>query len=158
MNAQMWAQILGAVIGAAAAVPAYIAITHAYGIGTEALPSPSALSWKATAEAVRGGVAAMPRYAAAAGAIGFAVGIILSALGRTRWGRFVPSPAAMGMAVIEPFSLSMTVFLGGLLLVIIKRVRPSMPEAELMSVAAGGIAGESVMGVIVAALLATGLL
>jgi putative OPT family oligopeptide transporter len=157
-HAQMWAQILGAVVGALVAVPAYLVLTHTYGIATVTLPAPSALSWKATAEAVRGGFSAMPRYAPLAGAIGLAVGAVFTALSRTRWARFVPSPAAVGMAMIEPFSLSMTIFLGGVVLVVMRRLRPQVSEATLMSVAAGGIAGESVMGVIVAGLIAAGLL
>jgi putative OPT family oligopeptide transporter len=157
-NAQLWAQMLGGVVGAAASVPAYIVLVHAYGIGTESLPAPSALSWKATAEAVRAGFGAMPAHAPTAGAIGFGVGLILSAAARTRWSRFVPSAAAMGMAVITPFSISLTAFVGALVLSAVRRLRPDASEATLTAVAAGGIAGEAVMGVLVAALIASGIL
>ena len=48
---------------------------------------------------------------------------------------------------------------GGLVLLVAKRLRPSgSAEANLMAVAAGSIAGESVMAVIIAALIATGIL
>jgi putative OPT family oligopeptide transporter len=157
-KAQLWAQILGGVVGAVASVPAYIVLTHAYGLGTESLPAPSALSWKATAEAVRGGLSAMPAHAPLAGAAGFAVGLVFAAAGRSRWGRFAPSPAAMGMAVITPFSLSLTAFVGAVILMVVKRLRPGLSDATLTAVAAGGIAGEAVMGVVVAGLIATGLL
>jgi putative OPT family oligopeptide transporter len=157
-NAQMWAQLLGATVGALVCVPVYFVITQAWGIGTVAIPAPSALSWKATAEAVGGGLAAMPPYAFVAGTIGFCVGVLLTALGGTRLGRFLPSPAAMGIAIISPFSISMSAFVGGLAVVVVKRVFPKASDAAIMSVAAGGIAGESVMGVIVAALIATGIL
>jgi uncharacterized oligopeptide transporter (OPT) family protein len=158
-KAQVWAEMIGALLGALVAVPVYIVIVKAYGIGTESMPAPSALSWKATAEAVRDGFSAMPRHAPTAGAIAFALGVVLSALSRSRWGRFVPSPAAMGMAALNPFSLSFSMSVGGVILAIFARLRPS-PEssATLLSVAAGGIAGESIMGVIVAFLIATGLL
>jgi uncharacterized oligopeptide transporter (OPT) family protein len=36
------------------------------------------------------------------------------------------------------------------------RLRPSLDQESITSLAAGGIAGESVVGVIVAALIATG--
>jgi putative OPT family oligopeptide transporter len=157
-SAQLWAQILGGVVGAVAAVPAYVVLVHAYGLGTESLPAPSALSWKATAEAVRGGFAAMPAHAPLAGVIAFVVGIVFAAGGRSRWGRFAPSPAAMGMAVLTPFSISATAFVGALLLAAVRRLRPNASEATLTAVAAGGIAGEAVMGVVVAALIATGVL
>jgi uncharacterized oligopeptide transporter (OPT) family protein len=158
-RAQVWAQLLGVVLGALVSVPVYLVIVKAYGIGTEAMPAPSALSWKATAEAVRDGFSTMPRHAPLAGAIGFGIGVVLSALSRGRWGRFMPSPAAMGMAALSPFSLSFSVCVGGVISLAVSRYgRSSESSATLMSIAAGGIAGESVMGVIVAFLIATGLL
>ncbi|HEY2731503.1 MAG TPA: OPT family oligopeptide transporter [Polyangia bacterium] len=158
-RAQIWAQMLGAVLGALVSVPVYIVIVKAYGLGTETMPSPSALSWKATAEAVQNGLSSMPRYAAHAGGIGFGVGVILATLSRGRWGRFMPSPAAMGMAALSPFSLSFSVCMGGVISLVAGRLRPSAAASSaLMSVAAGGIAGESVMGVIVAILISLGLL
>jgi uncharacterized oligopeptide transporter (OPT) family protein len=158
-RAQVWAQLLGAVLGALVSVPVYVVIVKAYGLGTEAMPSPSALSWKATAEAVRDGLSSMPRFAPLAGAAGFGIGVVLATLSRSRWGRFIPSPAAMGMAAVSPFSLSFSVCMGGLISLVVGRLRPSAASSSaLMSVAAGGIAGESVMGVIVAILIATGLL
>jgi uncharacterized oligopeptide transporter (OPT) family protein len=59
---------------------------------------------------------------------------------------------------MTPFSLSITAAFGGIVLFSIKRLRPDTADATLMATAAGGIAGESVMGVVVAALIATGLL
>jgi uncharacterized oligopeptide transporter (OPT) family protein len=157
-RAQTWAQILGAVVGALVAVPVYFVMTRAYGIGTEAMPAPSAMSWKATAEAVQGGLSALPPHAPLAGVIAFVMGTILSLLAPTRVGRFLPSPAAMGMGVMTPFSYSLTAAIGGFVLFSVKRIRPAASDATLMATAAGGIAGESVMGVVVAALIATGLL
>jgi uncharacterized oligopeptide transporter (OPT) family protein len=158
-RAQAWAQLLGALLGAVVSIPVYVVIVKAYGLGTEAMPSPAALSWKATAEAVRDGFSTMPHYALQAGAIGFGIGVVFSALSRGRWGRFMPSAAAMGMAALSPFSLSLSVCVGGVISLIFCRLRPSNDsKAALMSVAAGSIAGESVMGVIVAFLIASGLL
>ena len=72
---------------------------------------------------------------------------------------FVPSPAAMGMGMITLFSLSMAAFAGGIIVMISRRFRrPGDTDANLMAVAAGGIAGESIMGVIIAALIASGIL
>jgi uncharacterized oligopeptide transporter (OPT) family protein len=56
-----------------------------------------------------------------------------------------------------PFSLSAAACLGGLVLVVAKRLRPNS-DPQLMSIAAGSIAGESLMGVIIAALITAGLL
>jgi putative OPT family oligopeptide transporter len=158
-RAQLSAELLGAVLGAVVSVPVYFVIVKAYGLGTELMPSPSALSWKGTAEAVRYGLSTMPRHAGLAGAIGFGIGIVLSSFSRGRWGRFMPSPAAMGMAVLSPFSLSFSVAMGGVVALLVSRLRRSGESGPLLlSMAAGGIAGESVMGVVVAFLIATGFL
>lgn len=157
-RAQVTAQILGSLLGALIVVPVYLVIVKAYGIATEKLPSPSAVSWRATAEAIRGGLGVLPRYALLAGGLGLAVGVGLSLLGRSRIGRFVPSPAAMGIAMLMPASLSVAVLSGALAVYVIRRLRPSVDEASVMSLAAGGIAGESLMGVVIAILVATGIL
>ncbi len=157
-RAQVAAQILGTLLGALIVVPVYLVIVKAYGIATESLPSPSAVSWRATAEAVRGGLGALPRYGLLAGGLGLGAGVGLGILGRARFGRFVPSPAAMGIAMIMPASLSVAALSGALVVYVIRRLRPSVDEASVMSLAAGGIAGESLMGVVIAILVATGIL
>ncbi len=157
-RAQLAAQLLGALIGGLVVVPVYLVIVKAYGIGTESLPAPSAISWKATAEAVRGGFAALPPHATVAGAIGLGVGVLLSVFGRRAWGRFLPSPAAMGIAMLMPASLSLAALTGALAAVLVMRLRPSVDQESLTSLAAGGITGESVMGVVIAIAIATGLL
>ncbi len=156
-RAQLWAQLLGALIGGLVVVPVYLVIVKVYGIGTENLPAPSAISWKATAEAVRGGLGALPPFATAAAGIGLGVGVLLSVLARRSWGRYLPSPAAMGIAMLTPASLSLAALAGALAAALVMRLRPSVDQESLTSLAAGGIAGESVMGVIIAIALATGL-
>ncbi len=158
-RAQLTAQLLGCVVGSVSCVPAYYLLVRAYGIGTVALPAPSALTWKATALAVQSGLSAMPRYSAIAGLIGFGLGLLFAVLSRTRFSRYVPTPTAMGMGMITLFSLSMAASVGGIILLAARKLRrPGASDANLMAVAAGGIAGESIMGVIIAALIAAGLL
>jgi uncharacterized oligopeptide transporter (OPT) family protein len=157
-KAQVGAQILGAMLGALVVVPVYLVLVRSYGLGTEAMPAPSALSWKATAEAVRGGLSALPPYGPAAGGIGIGIGILLTFLGRARFGRFVPSPAAMGAAMLLPASLSVAAFAGAATIAAARRLRPGFDEQSAMALAAGGIAGESLMGVFIAILIATGVL
>ncbi len=157
-RAQLVAQLLGALIGGLIVVPVYLVIVKAYGLGTESLPAPSAISWRATAEAVRGGLSALPPHATAAGAIGLGAGVLLSLLGRQSWGRHLPSPAAMGIAMLMPASLSLAALTGAVAAVLVMRLRPTVDQESLTSLAAGGITGESVMGVIIAIAIATGLL
>ena len=158
-RAQLWAQLLGALIGGLVVVPVYLVIVKAYGIGTESLPAPSAISWRATAEAVRGGFSALPPHATVAGAVGLGVGVLLSLFGRRGWGqRYLPSPAAMGIAMLMPASLSVAALTGAVAAAVVMRLRPSVDQESLTSLAAGGITGESVMGVIIAIAIASGLL
>jgi uncharacterized oligopeptide transporter (OPT) family protein len=157
-RAQLMAQLLGALIGAVVVVPVYLVVVKAYGIGTENLPAPTAISWRATAEAVRGGFSSLPPHAAQAGALGLAVGVALSLCARRPWGRVLPSPAAMGIAMVMPASLALSALLGAVLAWAVRRARPSLDQESITSLAAGGIAGESVMGVVIAILVVTGIL
>lgn len=156
--AQVRAQLLGVLIGAVVVVPVYLVIVRAYGIGTETMPAIAALSWRATAEAVRGGLSSLPPYGPLAGAAGLGLGVLLTLLGRTKRGPFVPLPSAMGMAMLLPASLSATACLGALAMVAFRRLRPGVEESSTMAVAAGGIAGESMMGIAIAILLVVGVL
>ena len=157
-RAQVIAQIIGALVGALVVVPVYFVIIRAYRLGSEAMPATSAISWKATAEAVHGGLASLPRSGPPAAAIGMVVGTILTLLGRTRFARFVPSPTAIGIAFLSPASLTVTVFLGAIAAALFRRRWPQTAEDSLTSAAAGGVAGESIMGVLIAALIAFGII
>jgi len=152
-RAQISAQLLGALVGGIVVVPVYVLIVGGYGLGTEAMPAAGAQSWKAMAEAVRGVV---PPHALVAGAIGLLTGTVLALLARTRAVRLLPSPAAMGLAMLIPAAYSVTAFAGALTAVVARRVRPSLDETTVLTVAAGAIAGESVIGVVVAALKMAG--
>ena len=157
-RAQVIAQIIGALLGAVVVVPVYFVVIRAYPLGSEAMPATSALTWKATAEAVHGGLASLPKSGPLAAAIGVALGTILTLLGRTRLARFLPSPTAMGIAALVPASQTATIFLGALAIALYRRRWPKTPEDSLTSAAAGGIAGESIMGVTIAVMIAFGII
>jgi len=161
-QAQVNAQVLGAIIGVVVSVPVYQVILKSYGIGNSTMPASAAMSWKATAEAVAGGFSTLPPGAPLAGLIGLLLGAALTLASRRAasraqsWGRYVPSPAALGVAMINPTSLSVAAFAGALIMALVRRRRPGMEDGTVMAVAAGGIAGESIMGVTIAILLALG--
>ena len=88
-----------------------------------------------------------------------ALGTVLTLLGRTRRGpRSSRRPTAMGIAVLMPASLTITMFLGAAAGALFRRRWPALADTGFTSVAAGGIAGESIMGVAIAALIAFGIL
>jgi uncharacterized oligopeptide transporter (OPT) family protein len=150
------AQLVGVAIGAAVVVPLYELFTRAYGLGSVALPAGAPLSWKATAEAVSGGVGAMPPYAPLAAAIGAGLGVALTLLERTRARRLLPAPVALGMAFFLPASYAVTIFLGALAFWAVRRRWPAAAEQHGAAIAAGGIAGEAVLGTVIALLAVLG--
>lgn len=155
---QVFGQLIGALVGAVVVVPTYAVITRAYGLGTERMPAPGALSWKATAEAVQGGFSTLPSHAPSAALIAFGVGCALTLLAETRLARFLPSPVALGIAFLLPTSISVAMFMGALALTFMTRRFPAWTEEHISALAGGAIAGESLLAVILAALIASGVL
>lgn len=147
-RASLYAQWLGLLVGTAVAVPVYVVVVRSVGLATPALPSVSALSFKATAEALRGGLSQLPPHAPLALAIGGVVGALAVLLGRLRPAsvRYLPSPVALALGLISPFSLSATTFLGALLLLALRRWR-GVSEGAATAVASGALAGEALTGV-----------
>jgi len=156
-RAQIRAQLLGVLIGAVVTVPVYFVVASSYGIGNEKMPAVGGLSWKATAEAMHG-LSSLPRLGGTALLIGLGMGCVLTLLGRARIGRFLPSAAAIGIGFMLPFSAALAVLVGALLAAGAMKLLRGLEETSLMAVAAGSIAGESVVGVVIAALMAIGVL
>jgi uncharacterized oligopeptide transporter (OPT) family protein len=155
---QIVALVVGALVGACVVMPVYTLLVRAHGLGSQALPAPFGVVWKTVAEAVTGGGSAFPRYATLASAIAFAVGLVLEAATRGRAARYVPSALAMGVGFVAPASYGIAIALGAGLFALWRAVRPAPAERLGSSVTAGAVAGEAVMGVLIAVLLATGLL
>jgi OPT family oligopeptide transporter len=157
-HVQAMGQLLGLLVGAVVAVPVYSLIVGVYGLGTTVMPAPGALSWRATAEAVQLGTTAMPNGAGWATVVAFAVGVALTLLGQTRVARFLPSAVPLGIAFLLPPALGGAIFMGSMAFAILRALRPQWTEQHAPSLAAGAIAGESLTGIVIAALVATGLL
>jgi len=157
-RAQGRAQLAGALLGAALAAPAYALVVRAYGLGSASLPAPSARQWEAVARVASGGVSALPRGALVAAAVALALGIALSLLASSpaRWARWVPSPLALGMALLIPAAYSAALAVGALAAAVLSS-RTAAAAALVAAVAAGVIAGESVGGLVAAGLAAAGL-
>jgi uncharacterized oligopeptide transporter (OPT) family protein len=83
---------------------------------------------------------------------------VLTLLARTKLERWLPSPIAVGIGFLTPASLSAAVFVGALALVWLEAARPAWCEEHVSSLAGGAIAGESLFAVVLAALIATGVL
>jgi uncharacterized oligopeptide transporter (OPT) family protein len=60
--------------------------------------------------------------------------------------------------MVIPGYNSIAMFLGGLIAEVLRRKRPALAERAIVPVASGFIAGESLMGVLIAVLIALGIL
>lgn len=151
VRAQVAAQFLGIAVGALAVVPAFAALVpDARSLGTEALPAPAVMVWAGVSRALAGGLGALPRAAVlamGAGAVAGAALAVLEARLSPRSARWVPSPAALGIAMVLPAATSLTMALGAALGALARR---RWRDEALTPVASGLIAGESVTGVVIA--------
>jgi putative OPT family oligopeptide transporter len=153
---QFQAQLLGVLVGALVGVPAYLLLGNAYGIGGEVLPVPSAHQFRILAELSAKGFSGLPPHAAEAAWVGFGAGVVLTLCARGKLERWVPSAAILGIGFILPAHYAVSIALGALLTALARRASPEATERHSLALGAGGIAGESLMGLAIAALVALG--
>jgi uncharacterized oligopeptide transporter (OPT) family protein len=157
---QSLAQWLGILAGTAVVVPAYkLIVPTVSALGDRGLPAPAAQSWRAVAEVLSGGLSTLEPSARLALTLGAMVGVLLAVVAHLRpnWARRLPSPISLGMGMVIPFSTSAGFFLGAAAGWMMQRRRgPAQSEAEdpVVSISSGMIAGDSLVGVLLAILFA----
>ncbi len=139
-------------------VPAYQLVSKAYGLGSASLPAPAAAAWRGLAGLVHSGFKGLPPGALAAGSCALVLGVLLAVLDRNATFRFIPSAVAMGVGFLAPASYGVTIGLGAMLLLAARKVNARWAENYAEAVASGTIAGESLIGVLIAVLLSLGVL
>lgn len=152
---QAIAQSIGVLAGAACGSAAYLVLVPrpSEQLLTAEWPAPAVATWRAVAELFARGWEAMPPAALEGMAIGGAIGIVLAVLEKTlprRAAAFVPSPASLGLSFTIQAWTSFSIFLGSLIGWALRRWAPGWSERYLTVIAAGVIAGESLMGVAIA--------
>jgi len=152
------AQLIGILTGALVVVPAYQLVSKAYGLGSASLPAPAAAAWRGLAGLVQSGFTGLPPGALAAGTGALVLGVALAVLDRNSSLRFIPSPVAMGVGFLAPASYGVTIGLGAVLLIAARRVNARWAQNYAEAIASGTIAGESLIGVLIAVLLSLGVL
>jgi OPT family oligopeptide transporter len=156
---QFLAQFLGIFAGVLVVVPAfYVIVPNAARLGTTEWPAPAAQVWAAVARLLSNGVHSLHLTARAGLLIGGLVGILLPLLERLvpRAARFIPSATGVGLAFVIPFFNSFSMFLGALIALILEKRAPKTAEKFIIPVSSGVIAGESLMGIVVALLHVSG--
>jgi uncharacterized oligopeptide transporter (OPT) family protein len=159
-RAQFFAQLFGVVIGAALIVPAFdLLIPDVSVLGQEEWPAPSCLVWAGVSKAFAGGIDSLEPLARQFIGLGAALGVALALLEKfapVRVKAFVPSASGLGIAMVVPGSNGLAMFAGGALAELARRNWRQWADAFVTPIASGFIAGESLMGVAVALLKATG--
>jgi uncharacterized oligopeptide transporter (OPT) family protein len=149
---QTVAQAIGILSGTLGSVMAYfILVPDARALRTGGFPAPAAKSWLSIALVVRHGLAGLHPMWRWGIAVGVVVGVCLTLLEllaptKQRW---VPSPFGLGLGLLQPFATVLSMLLGAILGTILQRRFTAWSERYLLVVAAGGIAGESILGVVV---------
>jgi putative OPT family oligopeptide transporter len=158
---QFVAQLLGILVGTVVVVATFsVLVPSADRLGTTALPAPAAQSWRVVAEIVAGGLGSLDPLARLSLAAGSALGVLLAVLesARPRWRPLLPSAIGLGTGLVIPFSISASFFVGALLVALVEWRRPRLANDFAIPVSSGLIAGDSLMGVLLALLIAAGLM
>jgi uncharacterized oligopeptide transporter (OPT) family protein len=157
---QFVAQFLGIFAGTAATVlgfrllvPDATALTGVGG-GAPAFPAPAAQAWLAVAQIFQKGVGSLHPMARECIVVGLAAGAALVALEllAPKYRRWLPSPTGVGLGFILPFFNPLSMLLGALAAWAWSRRDRVRAERYVVPLASGAIAGESIVGVAVAAL------
>ncbi len=114
---------------------------------TEEWPAPAVATWKVVAETLNTGLGSIPSSALWAIAIAGIIGIVAAGIEHRRGPGWLPSMPAVGLAMVIPASLSMTMFFGSLIAKALERWQPTLAQRFLIAAASGLIAGESLTGV-----------
>lgn len=156
---QLYAQLFGVVAGAMFIVPAFNLIIPDPGVlGDSEWPAPSCKVWESVSLAFSHGLDQMTPDVKAAMLIGLGIGTLLAIVEKyapKKVKRFIPSANGLGIAMVVPCANSIVMFFGALWAdVMAKRQR----SASVVPIASGLIAGESLMGIVVALLVSFGII
>lgn len=150
---QLTAQLIGVAVGAIAAGGAFALVVGAHGIGNAAMPALGPLSWKATAEVVQHGFASLPPGSAIAAVVAFVAGAALAFAQDRKRLTFLPPPVTLGFGFILPPNMALAIVLGAVLAAVAARTSPTWHERYSPIIASGAIAGEALLGLVLAALI-----
>jgi uncharacterized oligopeptide transporter (OPT) family protein len=158
---QFVAQLLGVVPGTVAMVlgfhllvPDARALLGAPGAPAQ-FPAPSAQQWLAVARLFQQGLSTLHPMARLAIWWGLAIGAALTlieALAPTKLRRFLPSATGLGLGLMLPFQYPLSFLIGAVVAWAWNRRSPAAADRYLVPVSSGLIAGESIVGVAVAAI------
>jgi OPT family oligopeptide transporter len=153
---QFLAQFFGVLAGAIVVVPVFfLLVPNASVLGTDQWPAPAAQVWRGVAELLAKGVSALHPTARIGLVVGALVGILIPVLELSfpKAKKFIPSATGLGLAFTITGYYSVSMFIGALLALGFHKAKPKLAEEYVVPVSSGLIAGESLMGVLIALLV-----
>lgn len=159
---QFKGQLFGVVAGALVVVPAFwLIIPDPSVLGSDEWPAPSCLVWAGVSKAFANGLTGLPPGANTAVGIGLALGVTLALAERfapKKFIQYIPSPSGLGIALVIPASNAIAMFIGSAIAALLRKFKPAMGERLTIPISSGFIAGESLMGIVIALLVVAGVL
>jgi uncharacterized oligopeptide transporter (OPT) family protein len=157
---QAHAHVVGLVIGTLTVAPLFaVLVPSADDLFGDRWPAPAAQVWRSVARVLGDGVGAIPFAARAASAAAVVLALVLAALPYAfrRKTVLVPSTTALGLGILLPASASLALAFGAIAGAVATARFRSAPELVPVFLA-GLLAGDSLCGVAVAFMQATGVL
>ncbi|MBI4676714.1 MAG: OPT/YSL family transporter [Elusimicrobia bacterium] len=159
---QFIAQYLGIFMGVLVVVPAfYLLVPDASVLGTDKWPAPSAQVWAAVAKLLANGLGSLHPAARMGLLVGGLVGVVIPLIDLAtpqKHRKYVPSAMGLGLSMVIPFFNSLSMFIGAGITLWLEKTRPTLAEDYVIPVSSGIIAGESILGIAIALLMASGIL
>jgi uncharacterized oligopeptide transporter (OPT) family protein len=156
---QFYAQLFGVLAGAAIIVPAFnLLVPTADVLGSDIFPAPSVQVWAGVSKVLVDGVSALHPTAQTAVLVGLIVGTVLTILEKVappKLRAFVPAAPGLGLAFVMPAYNALSMCLGAAIAEIWRKKSGKAGDEASVPLASGFIAGESLMGIVVAILIAT---
>jgi uncharacterized oligopeptide transporter (OPT) family protein len=152
-------QLIAVPVGAAAVSWMYPLLVKAFGIfdttdkvthvlHKAGLTSPISNKWAGFAQILKDGASALPSSALYALVIFSILGVVFTILeAHPKLKSFIPSPTGIGIAMLVPFSVIFTMFLGGIVGYVWEKKAKASADVFMIPLASGLIAGEAIVAV-----------
>lgn len=159
---QVYAQLFGVLAGAAIVVPAFnLLVPTADVLGSAAFPAPGVQVWAGVSKMLADGIGGLHPTARWGALFGLMLGTVLAIAERYAPAKakpWIPAPSGLGIAMVIPASNSISMFIGASIAEALRRGLGQKGEDINLPASSGLIAGESLMGILVKALIVFGLL
>jgi uncharacterized oligopeptide transporter (OPT) family protein len=152
-------QLIAVPVGALAVSYAYPLLRATYGIGGEhGLQSPISQKWAGFASLLSKGLGGLPPGALKAMGLAMVLGAILTLIEQTKWRKWTPSPTGIGIGMLVPASLVITMAIGGLVELLWSKYHRASRDRYVIPLASGFAAGEAIVAVVIPILATLGVL